>query len=108
MDVKAPVALLEYEPLGFAAVVGANVHAGVLHEFLTRSDRVYDRRSSYRNFYEEYGGYLPECEGLRHLYRELRAGLEWYLREGCPEMLWWVEPEPQTMPDVTPNLNLYI
>ncbi|WP_226988631.1 hypothetical protein [Methanopyrus kandleri] len=86
MDVKAPVALLEYEPLGFAAMVGANAHAVVLREFLTEPDRVY-------------GGYLPECEGLRHLYRELRAGLEWYLREGCPEMLWWVEPEPRT-PDL--------
>jgi hypothetical protein len=67
-------------------VVGANVHAGVLHEFLTAPDQVYDGR-------------LPEHAGLRCLYRDLRAGLEWYLREGCPEMLWWVEPEPRT-----PNL----
>ncbi|WP_456484267.1 hypothetical protein [Methanopyrus kandleri] len=97
MDVKAPITLLESDPLGFATTVGANAHAITLYKFLTEPDLVRDRREEEYGYCGEYGGYLPEHDGLERMYRDLRAGLEWYLREGCPEMLWWAEPEPREL-----------
>lgn len=97
MDVKAPITLLESDPLGFATTVGANAHAIALYKFLTEPDLVRDRREGEYGYCGEYGGYLPEHDGLERMYRDLRAGLEWYLREGCPEMLWWAEPEPREL-----------
>jgi len=97
-DLKAPVAILESDPLGLATVASANVHASVLYQFLTAPTEVYDERKDEHGFCEEYGGYLPghDHEGIHRLYRDLKAGLRRYLREGAPSLLWWLEPEPST------------